>query len=101
MPGTVRLDVDTHQHSSVPFDADVVVIGAPPGATVSATLSETRGRPPLFGPVTNTAVAGGSGQLTLTFSVLLQGPTLAVLLASVSDDQGTFYPSDAERLEVL
>ena len=98
---SVKLEADTRQHSNLPFDADVVVTGAPAGAKVTATLSQTRGRPSLWGPKSQTSLVGGSGSVTFTFNVTLQGPTLAVLLAEVTDDQDTPYPSDAETIEVL
>ncbi len=100
MSGSVTLDVATHQHADIKFKAVVIVTGAPQGATVTVTLSETRGRPPLWGPIAkSSAVAVGSA--TLTFDVALKGPTLAVLMAEASDDKNTQYVSDAERVEVL
>jgi hypothetical protein len=101
MAGTVTLDVDSFQHSDTPFDAVVIVTGAPAGANVTATLSQTRGKPPLLTPLSSKASAP-SGTVTFTFAgVKLAGPTLAVLLAGASDDKGTPYTPDAERVQVL
>ncbi|MGA2448800.1 MAG: hypothetical protein ABTD50_09010 [Polyangiaceae bacterium] len=100
MSGSVTLDVATHQHADIKFKAVVIVTGAPQGATVTVTLSETRGRPPLWGPISKVSAAA-AGSATLTFDVALKGPTLAVLLAEATDDKNTDYASDAERIEVF
>jgi hypothetical protein len=101
MPGTVALEVDSFQHAGVAFDAQVIVTGVPNAASVTVSLAQTRGRPPLFsGQQVATKVTGGTAVLTFS-GISLAGPTWAVLLATASDDQATFYPPDAERVQVL
>jgi hypothetical protein len=101
MAGTVSLDVDSFQHSDVPFDAQVNITGVPAGSSVTVTLTQTRGRPPLFSGSQVVSNVGG-GVTSVSFGqITLAGPTLAVLVADAADDQGTPYTADAERVQVL
>ncbi len=102
MAATVQLDTETIQHVGIPFDALVLISGAPAGAKATVTLVQTRGRPPLWGPKSQSTTIRADGTAVVPFNgIVLEGPTEAVLLASVVDDKGTFYPSDAERIRVL
>jgi hypothetical protein len=102
MPTSVQLIVDSPQHAKIPFDVTVIVSGVPEGAKVTVTLAQTHGKSPLWGPESQSDTAGTTGNLVFTFKdVALEGPTHAVLLASVVDDKGTFYPPCAESIEVL
>jgi hypothetical protein len=101
MATTVEIIVAPLQHAAVPFDAVVVVTGAPPGTRVSATLEQKSGLPPLWGPETQEQVAHASGSLSFPFTVTLNGPAQATLVATVKDRKGTFYPSDVKDVQVV
>jgi hypothetical protein len=101
MAASVSISTESPQTSGWPFDVDVIVNGAPPGAKVAVRLEQTNGTPPLWGPVTKTKTVGGSGTVIVPFSVTLQGPTDAQLQSTVTDDQGTNYPQATKDIQVL
>jgi hypothetical protein len=102
MATTVRISANPLQHVLKPFRALVIVTGAPEGANVKATLVQTSGVLPFWGPETQSQLAPATGGLVFTFKeVTLRGPTQATLSATVEDDKGTFYPIAVEDIEVV
>ena len=101
MATTVEISVAPLQHAAAPFEAVVIVTGAPPGANVKATLREKSGLPPLWGPSSNAKSADADGSQEFPFTVALNGPTQATLQATVEDDKGTYYPPDVRAVQVV
>jgi hypothetical protein len=101
MATTVEIKVAPLQRANVPFPAVVLVIGAPAGAKVTATLKQVDGVPPLWVSEPQSQTAPSSGALAFPFTVTLTGPAQATLEADVKDDRATYYPPDVKAIQVV
>jgi hypothetical protein len=101
---TLNLVTTREAPSDTPFPATVEVRQAPPGTDITVILNQTaRGLPPLY---TEQAVvqSGPDGRARADFQVVLRGVAgdtlFAVLVASATDPQNSFYEPDAEMVLV-
>lgn len=98
---TLEIFLSKLVHTAQPEPVGVRVEGAPAGGSLDVTLSQVQGEAPFWGPETKTVTANASGAAFVSFSVTFHGPKRAMVKATATDAQGTFYDSDADSAEVL
>lgn len=101
MSATLDLITPARVQKGAPLVASVDVRDARPGSEITVRLAHRRGPEPRFPTQEKRASAGPAGTASASFSVSLASGGTAVLLATASDDKGTFFEPDAEVVEVL
>lgn len=85
----------------VPFVVTVDVRLAKPGQSVTVMLEQRRGAGAFWPAQSVTAAVGQSGVASASFTVVLEGPGTAVLLAMAYDRVGTYFSPDGAAVDVL
>jgi hypothetical protein len=97
---TVELVVPSSVKRGIPFIATVDVRSGEPGRSVTIMLEQKRGVGVFWPPQSAVTLSDEGGMASASFTLMLEGPTTAVLIATAYDRVGTYFNPDGAALAV-